>query len=142
MANLRLWSPVDHLFRDIEDMARMIDIPNVPVLFKGGEPKVDIIQNETEIVVKADVPGVKKEDINVSVTEDSITLRGEVKSDYEDKKENYFHSERFYGAYSRTLPLPTLVDVSKVSAKFEEGVLTITLPKAENRIKGRVVDIQ
>jgi HSP20 family protein len=142
MANLRLWSPVDHLFRDIEDMARMIDIPNVPVLFKGGEPKVDIIQNETEIVVKADVPGVKKEDINVSVTEDSITLRGEVKSDYEDKKENYFHSERFYGAYSRTLPLPTLIDVSKVSAKFEEGVLTITLPKAENRIKGRVVDIQ
>ena len=142
MANLRLWSPMDHLFRDISDMTRMLDIPNVPVLFKGGEPKVDIIQNETEIVVKADVPGVKKEDINVTVTEDTITLRGEVKSDYEDKKENYFHSERFYGSYSRTLPLPALVDSDKASAKFAEGVLTITIPKAAKSEKGHVVDIQ
>ena len=142
MANLRLWSPMDHLFRDISDMTRMLDVPNVPVLFKGGEPKVDIIQNETEIVVKADVPGVKKEDINVMVTEDTITLRGEVKSDFEDKKDNYFHSERFYGTYSRTLPLPALVDSDKASAKFAEGVLTITIPKATKSEKGHVVDIQ
>ena len=142
MANLRMWSPMDHLFRDISDMTRMLDVPNVPVLFKGGEPKVDIIQNETEIVVKADVPGVKKEDINVMVTEDTITLRGEVKSDFEDKKDNYFHSERFYGTYSRTLPLPALVDSDKASAKFAEGVLTITIPKATKSEKGHVVDIQ
>ena len=142
MANLRMWSPMDHLFRDISDMTRMLDVPNVPVLFKGGEPKVDIIQNETEIVVKADVPGVKKEDINVTVTEDTITLRGEVKSDYEDKKDNYFHAERFYGTYSRTLPLPALVDSDKASAKFAEGVLTITIPKATKSEKGHVVDIQ
>ncbi len=142
MANLRMWSPMDHLFRDISDMTRMLDVPNVPVLFKGGEPKVDIIQNETEIVVKADVPGVKKEDINVTVTEDTITLRGEVKSDFEDKKDNYFHSERFYGTYSRTLPLPALVDSDKASAKFAEGVLTITIPKATKSEKGHVVDIQ
>ena len=142
MANLRLWSPMDHLFRDISDMTRMLDVPNVPVLFKGGEPKVDILQNEAEIVVKADVPGVKKEDINVMLTEDTITLRGEVKSDYEDKKENYFHSERFYGSYSRTLPLPALVDSDKASAKFADGVLTITIPKATKSEKGHVVDIQ
>jgi len=142
MANLRLWSPTDTFFRDIADMTRMMDVPNVPVLFKGGEPKVDIIQNEKEIIVKADVPGVKKEDIRVTVTEDTITLRGEVKSDYEDKKENYFHSERCYGSYNRTLPLPSLVDVDKASAKFEEGVLTITIPKATKPEKGRVVDIE
>ena len=142
MANLRVWSPMDHLFRDISDMTRMLDVPNVPVLFKGGEPKVDILQNEAEIVVKADVPGVKKEDINVTVTEDTITLRGEVKSDFEDKKDNYFHSERFYGTYSRTLPLPALVDSDKASAKFAEGVLTITIPKATKSEKGHVVDIQ
>ena len=142
MANLRLWSPMDHLFRDISDMTRMLDVPNVPVLFKGGEPKVDILQNEAEIVVKADVPGVKKEDINVMLTEDTITLRGEVKSDFEDKKDNYFHSERFYGTYSRTLPLTALVDSDKASAKFAEGVLTITIPKATKSEKGHVVDIQ
>ena len=63
MANIRLWSPVDHLFRDFADMSRLLDIPNVPVLFKGGEPKVDILQTEKDVLVKADVPGVKKEDI-------------------------------------------------------------------------------
>ena len=76
MANIRLWSPMDHLFRDFADMTRMLETPNVPVLFKGGEPKVDIIQNEKEIVVKADVPGAKKEDISVTVTEDTLTIRG------------------------------------------------------------------
>ena len=101
MANIRLWSPVDHLFRDFGDMSRLLDIPNVPVLFKGGEPKVDILQTENEVVVRADVPGVKKEDINVTVTEDTITIRGEAKSDYEERKEDYFHAERFYGTYSR-----------------------------------------
>ena len=142
MANIRLWSPMDHLFRDFADMTRMLETPNVPVLFKGGEPKVDIIQNEKEIVVKADVPGAKKEDISVTVTEDTLTIRGEVRSDYEDKKDNYFHSERFYGAYSRTLPLPTLVANDKAAAKFEDGVLTITIPKATKPEKGHVVDIQ
>jgi len=142
MANLRLWSPMDQLFRDIADMSRMIDVPNVPVLFKGGEPKVDIIQNEGEILVKADVPGVKKEDIHVNVTEDTITIRGEVRSDHEEKKDNYFHSERFFGTFSRTLPLPVLVDGSKAAAKFEDGVLSVTIPQANKPEKGHLVDIQ
>ena len=142
MANIRVWSPMDHLFRDFSDMTRMLDIPNVPVLFKGGEPKVDIIQNEKEVVVKADVPGAKKEDINVTVTEDTLTIRGEVRSDFEEKKDNYFHSERFFGSYSRTLPLPALVDDTKATAKFEDGVLTVTIPKATKSEKGQVVDIQ
>lgn len=142
MANIRLWSPVDHLFRDLGDMSRLLDIPNVPVLFKGGEPKVDILQTEKDVVVKADVPGVKKEDINVTVTEDTITIRGEVKSDYEDRKDDYFHAERFYGAYSRTLPMPALVAAEKATAKFEDGVLTVTVPKATKPEKGHVVDIK
>lgn len=142
MANIRLWSPMDHLLRDFGDMSRLLDIPNVPVLFKGGEPKVDILQTETDVVVKADAPGVKKDDIQVTVTEDTITIRGEVKSDYEDKKDSYFHSERFYGAYSRTLPLPVLVSADKAAAKFEDGVLTVTVPKAIKPGKGHVVDIK
>lgn len=142
MANIRMWSPVDHLFRDFGDMARMLDIPNVPVLFKGGEPKVDILQTEKEVVLKADVPGVKKEDISVTVNEDTITIRGEVKSDYEDKKDDYFHAERFYGSYCRTLPLPALVASEKATAKFEDGVLTVTIPKATKPVKGHVVDIE
>lgn len=114
----------------------------MPVLFKGGEPKVDIIQNEKDVVIKADVPGVKKEDMQVTVTEDTITFRGEAKSSVETKKEDVFHSERFYGCYSRTLPLPALVDSSKAKAKFEDGVLTVTIPKAMKPEKGNSVTIE
>ena len=98
MANIRLWSPMDHLFRDFADMTRMLDMPNVPVLFKGGEPKVDIIQNEMDVVVKADVPGVRKEDINVTVTEDTITIRGETKSDFDlhESKSDLFNLKRLH----------------------------------------------
>ena len=94
------------------------------------------------MTVKADVPGVKKEDICVTVTEDTITIRGEVRSEHEEKKEEYFHSERFYGNYSRTLPLPALVDEKKAVATFADGVLTITIPKATKPEKRHVVDIK
>ena len=142
MANLRIWSPVDKFMDEFGEMSRFLDSPNIPVLFKGGEPKVDIIENGKEIVVKADVPGVKKEDMQVTVTEDSITFRGEAKSATEVKKENYYHSERFCGCYSRTLPLPAAVDANQAKARFEDGVLTVTIPKTEKPAKGHTVTIE
>jgi len=142
MSNMRLWAPIDPLFQELGNMSKFIDIPNMPMLFKGGEPKVDIMQTEKEIVIKADVPGVKKEDIQVTVTEDAITFRGEAKSNVETKKENYFHSERFYGCFSRTLPLPAMVDSTQAKAKFEDGVLTVTVPKAGKLEKGNSVTIE
>ncbi len=142
MTNLRLWAPMDQMFQDLGNMSKFLDIPNIPVLFKGGEPKVDIIQTENEVVVKTDVPGVKKEDMQVTVTEDTITFRGEAKSNVETKKEDFFHSERFYGCYSRTLPLPVMVDSSKATAKFEDGVLTVTIAKAPKTEKGTSVTIE
>ena len=142
MTNLRLWAPMDQMFQDLGNMSKFLDIPNIPVLFKGGEPKVDIIQTENEVVVKTDVPGVKKEDMQVTVTEDTITFRGEAKSNVETKKEDFFHSERFYGCYSRTLPLPVMVDSSKATAKFEDGVLTVTIAKAPKTEKGTSLTIE
>lgn len=142
MANIRLRSPMDQLFHEFGDLSNLLDVPNVPVLFKGGEPKVDIIQTDTEVVVKADVPGVKKEDLQVTLTEDTITFRGEAKSSKEINKEDFFHSERFYGCYCRTLPLPSLVDSANARAKFEDGVLTVTVPKASKPEKGTNVNIE
>lgn len=142
MTNIRLWSPVDKFLDEFSDMSKFLASPNIPMLFKGGEPRVDIIQNERDVVVKADVPGVKKEDIHVTVTEDSITFRGEAKSEVEVKKEDYFHSERFTGCYTRTLPLPVIVDADSAKAKFEDGVLTITIPKAAKPEKGHSVTIE
>jgi len=135
---------MDQLFQDFSNMSKSIDFPNIniPVLFKGNEPKVDIIQEEKNIIVKADIPGVKKEDIHVTVTDDAITLKGEAKADTETKKENYFHSERFYGCFSRTLPLPAAVDPKKATAKFEEGVLTVMIPKIPATEKGTAVAIE
>jgi HSP20 family protein len=142
MPNIRLWSPIDPMLQEFGNMSKLIDLPNIPVLFKGGEPKVDIIENDKDIVVKADLPGVKKADMQVSVTEDTITFRGEMKSSVETKKEDYFHSERFCGSFSRTLPLPTLVDSAKAKAKFEDGVLTVTIPKAMKPEKGNTIAIE
>ncbi|NMC30945.1 MAG: Hsp20/alpha crystallin family protein [Veillonellaceae bacterium] len=141
MANLRLWSPMEQLVQDLGNMSKFLEVPNVPVLFKGGEPKVDIVQTDKEVIIMADVPGVKKEDMHVTVTEDTITFQGEAKSSTETKKEDYFHSERFYGCYSRTLPLPVLVDSAHAKAKFEDGVLTVTIPKASKPEKGTAVTI-
>lgn len=142
MSNIRLWAPMEPIFQELGNMSKFIDLPNMPVLFKGGEPKVDIVQTDKEIVVKADVPGVKKEDMQVSVTEDTITFRGEAKSSSETKKEDFYHSERFYGCYCRTLPLPSLVDSAKAKAKFEDGVLTVTIPKSTLTEKVKTVPIE
>lgn len=142
MSNIRLWEPMNELMRDFEKFPKLLDFPNIPVLFKGGEPKVDIIQTDKEVVMKADVPGVKKEDLQVTVTEDTITVRGEAKSSTETKKEDYFFSERFYGSFCRTLPLPAMVESSKAKAKFEEGVLTVTIPKAAKPEKGNAINIE
>ena len=141
MASLRLWSPMDQMFQELGNMSKFLEVPNVPVLFKGGEPKVDIMQTDKDVLVMADVPGVKKEDMHVTVTEDTITFQGEAKSYTETKKEDFFHSERFYGCYSRTLPLPSIVDSTKATAKFEDGVLTVTIPKAAKPEKGTSVHI-
>ena len=141
MANLRLWSPMDQMLQELGNMSKFLEAPNVPVLFKGGEPKVDIMQTDNDVIIMADVPGVKKEDMHVTVTADTITFQGEAKSSTETKKEDYFHSERFYGCYSRTLPLPVLVDSAQAKAKFEDGVLTVTIPKASKPEKGTSVHI-
>ena len=142
MPNIRMWEPMNELVRGFGKFPQLLDFPNIPVLFKGGEPKVDIIQTDKEVVMKADVPGVKKEDLQVTVTEDTITVRGEAKSSTETKKEDYFVSERFYGSFCRTLPLPAMVESSKAKAKFDEGVLTVTIPKAAKSEKGNAISIE
>lgn len=92
-------------------------------------PKVDIIDREDEVVLKAEIPGVKKEDIEVSVDENTVTLRG--KTSYEEKEEkgNYYRSEIRRGSFSRTIALPRDVDASKAKARFKDGILELTLPK-------------
>ena len=95
-------------------------------------PPVDIYENDKhEIVLRAELPGLKREDLDIRVENNTLTLRGERKRDVEVKQENYHRVERTYGAFSRSFSLPTTVNTEQVSATFADGVLTITLPMRE-----------
>jgi HSP20 family protein len=94
-------------------------------------PNVDMINKKNEIVVKAQLPGVKKEDVDLTISSDSVTIRGESKEEEEEKKENYYYSECTYGSFLRTVPLPSEINIDKAKAAFKNGELKITLPKLE-----------
>jgi HSP20 family protein len=94
-------------------------------------PSIDMYQTEKELVVKAVLPGMKAEDIQISVTGDVLTLRGEAKQEQEVKEATYHLRERRFGSFSRSLPLPAAVITDQAHAEFENGILTLILPKAE-----------
>lgn len=94
-------------------------------------PTIDVAENEDTIVIKAELPGCKADDIDISVHGNTLTISGEKKQEEEKKEKGYYHLERSYGSFRRDLNLPTDVDTTKVDAACRDGVLTITLPKAE-----------
>jgi len=106
-------------------------------------PPVDIFDNEGEIVLKAELPGLKKEDIGINVEDNLLTVSGERKREKEvaDNAKGVFRSERVYGSFSRSFTLPTTVTVGKISASYKDGVLTLSLPKAEEA-KPRQITIE
>jgi HSP20 family protein len=92
---------------------------------------LDVYETDDVLVVKGALPGVRPEEVDISVTDGVLTIKGETKSEEENKDENYHRRELRYGAFSRSVALPTRVDHDKAEAKFENGILTISLPKAE-----------
>jgi len=94
-------------------------------------PAVDMYQTKDDIVVKAALPGLKPDEIEISVTGDILTLKGELKDEEKIEEGNYLRKERYFGQFVRELSLPTLVNSDKAKAEFEHGVLTLRLPKAE-----------
>ena len=113
------------------------------VLNRGDwRPPVDIYENDQhEIVLRAELPGLKREDLDIRVENNTLTLRGERKHDAEVKQESYHRVERAYGAFSRSFSLPTTVNPEGVTATFADGVLTITLPMREEA-KPRQIQVQ
>ena len=98
-------------------------------------PSIDIVENDKDIRISAELPGMEEKEIDVSLSRDSLTIKGEKKEEKEDKGKGYYRMERSYGSFSRTLPLPSEIDQDKVKATFKKGVLTVTLPKTEKAIK-------
>jgi len=111
--------------------------------FGAFYPSIDVKEGETDIVVKAELPGMEEKDIDVLLTEDTLTIKGEKKEEKEDKDKNYYHLERTYGAFHRIIPLPAEVDSKKVEATFKNGVLSIVLPKtAKAQASGKKINIK
>jgi len=115
-------------------MDRVFDEFLAPRVWRGeGELSfpVDMYETDDTVVVKAVLPGLRPEDVDISVTAEGLTIRGEVKHEEKVERENYYRQEIRYGMCARTLPLPTRVDHERAEAEFEHGMLTIRLPKAE-----------
>ncbi|HUF54096.1 MAG TPA: Hsp20/alpha crystallin family protein [Dehalococcoidia bacterium] len=93
---------------------------------------VDIAENDSDIVVKAVLPGVKADDVEITVSEGVLTIRGESRTEETTDKENYHRREIRYGAFARSMPLPARVDQDQADAEFKDGLLTVRLPKAED----------
>ena len=111
--------------------------------FESVWPAVDMVDKKDEIVVKAEVPGVEKDDINISISDNILTIKGETKKEKETKEEDYYYSERSYGSFARTLTLPEKVQTDQVKANFKNGILEIHLPKSpEAKPKEIKVDVK
>lgn len=94
-------------------------------------PQVDVTETDGEIKVSAELPGLDDEDIDLSISNNVLTIKGEKKEEQEEKGDNYYRSERAYGAFRRDVSLPSDVNTDQVDAVYDKGVLTITMPKAE-----------
>jgi len=100
-------------------------------------PSVDLAETDDEVRVSAELPGLESKDIEISVSGNSLTLKGEKKEEREEKQGTTYRSERYYGSFSRVIPLPCEVDADKAEATYKNGVLTVTLPKPEEARKSR-----
>ncbi len=116
-----------------EDMNRMLDnfFKRETSFDMGWSPKIDILENDNDVTVKAEIPGVDPKEIDISITGDTLTIKGEKKEEKENKGEHYHRVERSYGSFTRTIDLPAHVNTDKVEAKNIHGVIEITLPKME-----------
>ena len=107
------------------------DLPDFSTSGKEWMPAFDVSETEAEIIVKAEIPGMKVEDIDITLTDGLLTIKGERKMEKEDKQENYHRIERQFGSFSRSLNLGLKVEAEGIDAAYKDGVLTVTLPKAE-----------
>ena len=130
-----IWPAFDRWSTLRDEMNSLFDLPMIGYarqgqLFSGWTPPLDLYQTNDNVVALLEVPGMRKEDINISLHDGMLTIAGERKSQSIDG-ENAERSERFSGKFRRSISLPTRVDAGKVSAAYKDGILVVTLPKAE-----------
>ena len=145
MSNLTRWEPVREMMTLREAMDRLFDDAFTrPINLRDGgwsAPAVDMYQTDDEVVVRAALPGFKADEVQINVTGDVLTLRGELKHEEENKERAWHIREQRWSSFERSIALPTEVTADKAVADFENGVLTITLPKAEE-VKPKTITVK
>jgi len=131
-----MWSPFTELNRLRDEINRVFDEPFGGLtastgFFGGWAPSVDVYEDKDNVVVKAELPGMKKEEIDVSLAGDTLTICGERKEERESKDAESYRSERSFGRFQRSLTLPQPVDATRIQASYKDGILTIACPKSE-----------
>jgi HSP20 family protein len=128
------WSGLDRSPSLRDELSRLFDFAfpqRDSGLFGGWTPALDVYDEKENFIVKVELPGLKKDDIDINLHDGVLTVSGERKSEREAKEGETFRSERYFGRFQRSVQLPALVDATKVKAAYKDGVLTIDLPKAE-----------
>jgi len=144
MSNLTRWEPMREMMTLREAMDRLFDDAFTrPLSLRGvsAAPAIDMYQTEDAVVVKATLPGLMAEDVDITITGETLTLRGEYKQENEQNNARYHIREQHYGSFERSLLLPTDVKADKAMADFENGVLTVTMPIAEE-VKPKSITIK
>jgi len=145
MANIVRWEPWNELVSLRDAMDRLFEESVVsprkwmPSLQEGLA--IDVYQTNEDVVVKSTVPGVKADDLDITIVGDTLTIKGEFKAEEGVEEQNYIRRERRYGSFCRSVTLPTSVDADKATAEFEDGVLTLGIPKAES-VKPKTIEIK
>ena len=134
------WNPMNEMFSFRRPLSRVFDdffLPHTTTedgsLTWGWNPVVDIYDNEDNIVIKAELPGVSKKDIDIDIKDRVLTLKGERSADNQVKEDNYYRRERTYGRFERSFTLPANVDPDKIKADYSDGVLKIEVSKPEDQ---------
>ena len=147
MSQLTRWEPFRDLISLREAMDRLFEEsvvrPRSGELARPtvGSLAVDMYETDEAVVVKSATPGVDPEDIDISITGDTLTIKGETKVEEEVEEENYVYRERRYGSFARSLTIPVPIQADEAEAEFEDGILTLTLPKAEE-VRPKAIKVQ
>ena len=131
------WDAFEDLGGLRRSMDRMFDElllrnPRRPAMLKEWEPPIEMFETNADVIVRVELPNVDPKKVDIAVAEDTMTLRGETKHEEEQKERNYYYRELLYGAFTRTLKLPTEVKGAEAKAVYKDGVLEVTIPKAEH----------
>ncbi len=140
-----MWPSFGRLTDLRDEIDRLFEVPLAELtrtsqLLSGWTPPLDVFEDKDNVIVRAELPGMRKEDIELSLHEGSLSISGERKSEETHKEAEVYRAERFFGRFQRTVTLPTVVAADKVKAQYQDGILTVTLPKKEEA-KPKHIDV-